>query len=100
VAVARKHLPLAKAVSPNNSSLTTIHRPLSTEHYPQPSLMPVLRLLENDSEAATAKREPLLHSAGNSYSCPISWNSELIAVYPHPPGAIIDLENSCAQRSE
>jgi hypothetical protein len=66
-------------------------------HFP---LVPPLGFAQYGGEASTAEIETLADPSGHTHSRAIPRNSVALAVDPHTAGAVIDFENTGAERSE
>lgn len=63
-------------------------------------LMSCFGFLQDDSKAAATEIEALLDSACDGYFGAVSGDAEALAINPHAPGAVIDLENAVPHGSK
>jgi len=62
--------------------------------------MPPLGFTQYGGETSTPEIETLSDPSGHSHSRAIPRNSVALAEYPHTSGAVIDFENTGAERAE
>src|SRR5579864_427324 len=62
--------------------------------------MSTLSLLQDDSEVASPKSEPLLDNSGHRHLRATAWNPVSFAEYPHGSGPIVELKHTGSHGSE